>query len=144
MLPEPTSSANNMIVSNDTKNAAPRPNLARLAVRMLGFAAIIVGAAAWYVGPGSFDRDAWAAHRGDDSSTNPRWDMRHELSWRYLRFGVDRAGVVDLLGEPDFEKTPSVYKYQLGMHSGFAVDEDSFDVVFDSFDQVIDTRVVQH
>ena len=90
-----------------------------------------------------FDRDVWHAQAGSEDSDNPRASMVHHLKWRYLLPGTSRSTVIQVLGEPDWEKQADVYSYNVGMWSGFRIDYDSLDIHFRG-DTVTHVRCVQH
>mgnify|MGYP001297361659 CR=1 FL=1 len=90
-----------------------------------------------------FDRVLWHHYAGNGDSDNPRASMVADIK-RDISTGTTRNQVMELLGEPDFEKSRSVFKYNLGMWSGFRIDYDSLDIHFDEYGQVVELRVVQH
>jgi hypothetical protein len=92
----------------------------------------------------SFDRDVWHQFHGKDAPDNPRASMVASLQRSYLHSGLTRDQVVALLGEPDMEKRPEMYEYNLGMWSGFRVDYDGLQVHFDPQGRLIRTQCVQH
>ena len=111
---------------------------------LVGILAALFVALVYYDFPGSFDPTIWRAHHGDTTPGNPRWSMRHDLRWRYLSYRMKHAEVIALLGEPDRFKDPSEFSYNLGMHSGFGIDEDCLDLFFDRAGYLIRSRVCQN
>ncbi|APZ92131.1 hypothetical protein Fuma_01736 [Fuerstiella marisgermanici] len=90
-----------------------------------------------------FDRDVWLAQYGSRAADNPRASMVQHLKWAHLRTGMTRSEVVQLLGEPDWEKQMNLFSYNVGMWSGFRMDYDSLDVHFLG-DYLSHVRCVQH
>jgi outer membrane protein assembly factor BamE (lipoprotein component of BamABCDE complex) len=70
--------------------------------------------------------------------------MADDLRKNHLYSGMTKKQVLELLGEPDFEKQSHVFKYVLGGWSGFRIDYDSLDIYFDSAGRLTKTRIVQH
>ena len=54
--------------------------------------------------------------------------MVSDLLNNYLKKGMSRKVIIDLLGEPDYEKTGS-YHYKLGVYSGI-IDHDYLRISF--------------
>jgi predicted XRE-type DNA-binding protein len=92
----------------------------------------------------AFDKALWHQHRNDTSPDNPRGNMAHDLATLLETEQMTRAEVITLLGQPDARSSDTMLSYQLGMWSGFRIDNDTLDVFFDHADHVIDARVVQH
>lgn len=122
---------------------------------VLGVVLASVGVVVWYThtlypflnapfADRRFDRQLWLAQHESTDPDNPRGQMADDLRQRHLSPGMARERVLELLGEPDFEKTPAVFKYNLGAWSGFRIDYDSLDVHFDGTGRLTETRVVQH
>jgi len=86
----------------------------------------------------------WLSQANIDDSDNPRAQMAADLQHRHIKLGISRQRVIELLGEPDWEKQENVFKYNLGMWSGYRMDYDSLDVYFDSDGLATGTRVIQH
>ncbi|MCU0707964.1 MAG: outer membrane protein assembly factor BamE [Pirellula sp.] len=91
-----------------------------------------------------FDRELWHRFHEDDDPDNPRASMVTDLQWNYLKKGMTRSDVEELLGTPDFEKRDDVYSYNLGMWSGHRMDYDSLDIHFDADGKLADVRRLQH
>jgi hypothetical protein len=87
----------------------------------------------------SFDQRLWAVNRF--AGYCGRGQMAGDLLRFHLRPGMPRAAVVRLLGPPDLkdrtEGGEEVYRYDLGACSGFQVDTDYLDVVFDGAARVV-------
>jgi hypothetical protein len=62
----------------------------------------------------------------------------------YLQSGLTRDQVVALLGEPDMEKQPEMYEYNLGMWSGLRIDYDGLRIHFDAQGRLNYVQCVQH
>lgn len=91
-----------------------------------------------------FDQEAWRAQHNSSDPDNPRGKMVADLQRRCLRKGMTRQEVLDLLGEPDFAKEPTLFMYNLGAWSGFRIDYDTLDVHFDTDGRLTHTAVVGH
>jgi hypothetical protein len=92
----------------------------------------------------TFEEEIWHAYHNSLDSDNPRGNMADDLRKNHLRRGMTKEQVIELLGEPDFEKSSKVLKYNLGMWSGIGFDYDSLDIYFDSAGSLTETRIVQH
>ncbi|HKG93491.1 MAG TPA: hypothetical protein VKA84_16405 [Gemmatimonadaceae bacterium] len=110
----------------------------------VGMVVVVLAALAKPFGDRRFDRGVWAAESGRARSDSRRASMTTDLGRRLDGSGMPRAAVVEMLGEPDMAKSDSVYSYNVGMWTGFRIDYDSFDVLFDGAGRVARTRVVQH
>ena len=91
-----------------------------------------------------FDRTTWHAMHGSWDADNPRGRMVKALRTQLLDSRPTQPQVLDLLGEPEFERRDDLLSYNLGMWSGFRIDYDSLDVHFGSDGRVQDAFVVQH
>lgn len=91
-----------------------------------------------------FDQTVWVSYHDSTDPDNPRGNMVSNLQKKYLQLGMSKQEVLRLLGEPDYEESSTVYKYNLGVWSGFRIDYDSLDVHFDSSGRLTHTQVVQH
>jgi hypothetical protein len=91
-----------------------------------------------------FVQEVWGKFGKSDDPDNPRGQMVEDLQERFLKRGMMKQQVVNLLGEPDFEKTERFFKYNLGAWSGFRIDDDSLDMEFDRDGRLINSRTVQH
>lgn len=93
-----------------------------------------------------FDQDVWIAHRNSWASDNPRGEMAYDLRDRLLRQRPTHPEVVSLLGEPDWpdQDPPHRIAYILGAWSGFRIDHDSLDIVFDAEGRVERVLIVNH
>ena len=92
----------------------------------------------------TFDKELWRTYLHSIDSDNPRGNMADDLRKNHLQRGMAKQEVLDLLGEPDFDKQAHVFKYNLGMWSGTRIDYDSLDIQFDSSGRLIRTAIVQH
>jgi|SRR6266511_3681094 hypothetical protein len=91
-----------------------------------------------------FNQSLWAAYSGSTDPSNPRGQMYEDLTTNNLKRGMSRQDVLTLLGEPDFSKEETVFKYNLGAWSGFRIDYDSLDIEFDQDGKVKAFYRVQH
>jgi hypothetical protein len=91
-----------------------------------------------------FDQQIWKSVADSREADNPRYRMLTDLELNYLRKGMTAPEVETLLGEPDIEKSPEVYKYNVGMQSGLRMDYDSFNVYFDLNGKFTHTGMQQH
>ena len=92
----------------------------------------------------TFDKEIWHTYHNSTDQDNPRGNMADDLRKNHLYSGMTKKQVLELLGEPDFEKQSHVFKYVLGGWSGFRIDYDSLDIYFDSAGRLTKTRIVQH
>ena len=92
----------------------------------------------------AFDQALWHNHHNDTSQDNPRGKMAHHLATVLETQRMTRGEVLTLLGQPDAPTEGNMLSYELGMWSGFRIDNDTFDIHFDTADRVIDATVVQH
>lgn len=92
----------------------------------------------------AFDQALWHQHQNDMSQDNPRGKMAHDLATLLENERMTRAEVVELLGSSDAHTFGDNLSYELGMWSGFRIDNDTLDVHFDAEDRVVDAVVVQH
>jgi len=91
-----------------------------------------------------YDPSAWRRESGRMNENSRRGSMVCDLERRIIRRGMTRAEVIAHLGEPDGTKDPDDYGYVIGMWTGFRMDFDTFDVLFDDQGRVVETRIVQH
>jgi hypothetical protein len=92
----------------------------------------------------TFDQTVWLQQRNASTRDNPRGLMAHDLATLIETKHLTRAEVIALLGEPDARSSEEVFSYHIGMWSGFRMDDDTFDVHFDSSGHVDDAKVIQH
>jgi hypothetical protein len=85
-----------------------------------------------------FDRQVWLSAKHDQDC--PRGPMAGNLIRAHLKPGARREQVISLLGKPDSEDRSEagalVYRYYLGNWSGFRMDGDYLDVIFDASGRV--------
>ena len=121
----------------------------------LAGALLVFGAAIWLMvslyalfnnpfNDSKFDREVWLEFADNDDPDNPRGGMACDVRRIVLSKGKRKAEVLSLLGEPDFAKDEQVFKYNLGMWSGFRIDYDSLDVRFDAHGKAVEVQIVQH
>jgi hypothetical protein len=91
-----------------------------------------------------FNQSLWAAYSGSTEPDNPRGQMYEDLTTKTLKKGMSKHHVLALLGEPDFSKEETVFKYNFGAWSGFRIDYDSLDIEFDQDGKVKSFYRVQH
>jgi hypothetical protein len=91
-----------------------------------------------------FNQSLWAAYSGSTDPHNPRGQMYEDLTKQNLKKGMSKQDILALLGEPDFSKEDTVFKYNLGAWSGFRIDYDSLDIEFDQDGKVKAFYRVQH
>jgi hypothetical protein len=91
-----------------------------------------------------FNQSLWAAYSGSTDPSNPRGQMYEDLTKQNLKKGMSKQDILALLGEPDFSKEDTVFKYNLGAWSGFRIDYDSLDIEFDQDGKVKAFYRVQH
>ncbi len=91
-----------------------------------------------------FNQSLWAAYSGSTDPNNPRGQMYEDLTKKKLKKGMSKQDILTLLGEPDFSKDETVFKYNLGAWSGFRIDYDSLDIEFDQDGKVKVFYRVQH
>ena len=92
----------------------------------------------------TFDEEIWHAYHNSLDSGNPRGNMADDLRKNHLRRGMAKEQVIELLGEPESEKSSQLLEYNLGMWSGMGFDYDTLDIYFDSSGRLTETRIVQH
>ncbi len=93
----------------------------------------------------SFDPARWRASRTEDDGFNLRGKMVRRLLWSGTLRGRTRAHVLRLLGPPDCgAPTAAEDTWDLGMWSGFRVDNDCLHVCYDRSGRVASARVRQH
>jgi len=92
----------------------------------------------------AFDKEIWHAYHNTLDPDNPRGNMADDLRRKHLPRGMAKEQVIELLGEPEYEKSSQVLKYNLGMWSGIRFDYDTLDIYFDSSGRLTETRIVQH
>jgi len=91
-----------------------------------------------------FDKQVWLKFEKVYDMDNPRGQMVSDLIDNFLKKGMNKQEVVKILGKPDFEKSENVFKYNLGMWSGYRVDCDSLDIEFDKTNRLKKIYTVQH
>lgn len=77
-----------------------------------------------------FDRGVWIKNYDNQHPDNPRVEMISDLENNYLRKGVTRKQVVELLGKPDRRDEKHVISYLVGMQ-GFVSDPGQLELEFD-------------
>ena len=70
--------------------------------------------------------------------------MYEDIVDNHLEKGMSKQQVVDLLGQPDLKNESLLFSYNLGMWSGFRMDYDSLDLVFNSSGNLEKFYRVQH
>lgn len=89
-----------------------------------------------------FDPQMWKAS-SSGRSPERRSPMLHDLENRYLHRGLNKAQVLNLLGEPDRRDMPEyfgsdpwlkhasiIWSYDIGLQSVFGIDNDFFAIAF--------------
>ena len=84
-----------------------------------------------------FDRKIWQENTNNEDPDNVRGMMIYDLTENYLKKGMSKNKVQELLGRPDFTqytdedlKMYSVWKYTIGAWSGLGWDYDSLNIYF--------------
>ncbi|WP_041366540.1 hypothetical protein [Methylophaga frappieri] len=91
-----------------------------------------------------FDQKVWLSMDTDWDPDNPRGKMYEDIVDNHLEKGMSKQQVVDLLGQPDLKNKSLLFSYNLGMWSGFRMDYDSLDLVFNSSANLEKFYRVQH
>ena len=119
-----------------------------LAVGLLGYVAFV-----WYVAyvvfdtpfdNKEFDKIVWQKYHKDMNPDNPRGEMYKSLIEDYLKQGMTKREIIQLLGEPDYKDEENLLSYNLGMWSGFRIDYDSLDLNFSNDGNLVKYYRVQH
>lgn len=91
-----------------------------------------------------FDQTIWIENADSMEPDNPRGRMVTDLRRRLLKNHPTEAEVVELLGEPDVDRSAGFLSYNIGMWSGFRIDYDTLDVHFGKDGRVEEVKVIQH
>jgi len=91
-----------------------------------------------------FDKVEWQKYYKDMNPNNPRGEMFESLADDYLKQGMSKSEVIQLLGTPDLKEQDNFLSYNLGMWSGFRMDYDSLDLKFSETDTLVEYYRVQH
>ncbi len=91
-----------------------------------------------------FNQEVWLQYHDDWEAKNPRGNMIRDIELKYLKQGMIREDVLELLGPPDLQQTDQLLSYNIGMWSGFRMDYDSFDLYFDESGKLQRSVIVQH
>ena len=91
-----------------------------------------------------FDSALWKSATHKFERDNPRGQMYDDLRHHYLKKGLDKQAVLNLLGPPDIKSDDSLFNYNLGMWSGFRIDYDTLNIAFNSKGKVARVYRVQH
>ena len=91
-----------------------------------------------------FNRETWIKFHRSNEPDNPRGEMYESLVQNYLKKGMYKEKVVEILGKPDFVEEDAFLSYNLGMWSGFRMDYDSLDLKFSADGQLVEFYRVQH
>ena len=115
-----------------------------LAIAVLG-AGVLYAVHRRHCGNIRFDRARWIAVAGQGGVRNPRQRMVKDLMRRYLRNGMTKHEVRQLLGKPDYD---SLYRdtdsYFIGVIGCLSVDASTLDVHYDKAGKVSRTQVLEH
>lgn len=90
-----------------------------------------------------FNKIVWVKYHESKDPDNPRGQMLEDLQNKYLKPGLSKSKIKELLGEPDLDKSDNLWVYNLGMWSGLRIDYDSLNIEFKN-DHLISSRQVQH
>jgi hypothetical protein len=148
-LPDDTMTASDQRTAEH--HTPPRPPTWRLLVSAIGLLLAVTFAAytLWNLGSGGsashgiqpFDRAAWLRHSDPDEDRNPRMSMVGDVKQRLLAGSHSRSDVIDLLGEPTWERGGALY-YCVGWWE--TIDPHSLVVKFTGDDMVRAVVVHQH
>ena len=78
-----------------------------------------------------FNAQVWARQADTNDYKNPRGQMYEDLLENHLPRGITKEQVIQLLGEPDYSKSETLFRYNLGYWSGIGRHPDYLYVEFD-------------
>lgn len=92
-----------------------------------------------------FDKETWSEN-DNNNYDNPRFGMVKDIEDNYLKSGMTKKDVVDLLGLPQYDtmESPFEYEYRIGSNPGMHIDPFFFIVIFDSKGRFSTTRIKEH
>lgn len=79
---------------------------------------------------GKFDQVKWQNEHGNYDGNSTRLAMLSDLEQNYLRIGMDRQSVIEMLGEPDSIRDSSTVYYLGG--SPYGIDSELLTIEFDA------------
>jgi hypothetical protein len=92
----------------------------------------------------NFDAAVWRSFNNDRNPDNPRGQMFDDLCNNHLRKGLSKQKVMGMLDPPDEKSEMNFLSYNLGMWSGYRMDYDTLDLVFDGEGNLVKFYRVQH
>ena len=111
-----------------TPVAGPRIPVRPLLV-LLVLSLLVLSLTACTMQPNSFDSDTWKSQRGVMSDANKRGALIADLD-QHLKPGMNRASVLQLLGEPDYtDAESSTDVYRIG-RSPYGIDSESYELQY--------------
>ena len=91
-----------------------------------------------------FNKSEWLAPVAEErASTCYRGGMAKDIQNNYLKPGMSKEDVIELLGKPDWSSDYE-FRYFLGMCSGFQFDYDLLHVYFDPHKKFVKSEIFQH
>jgi outer membrane protein assembly factor BamE (lipoprotein component of BamABCDE complex) len=92
-----------------------------------------------------FDKATWLEN-DNSNHDNPRFGMVEDIRNNYLKLGMTKKEVVDLLGLPQYDTTQSAFEYQykIGSNPGMHIDPYFLIIDFDSKGQFFNSRIEEH
>jgi outer membrane protein assembly factor BamE (lipoprotein component of BamABCDE complex) len=79
----------------------------------------------------TFDRQVWLSAAGNRTGSSPRGEMMGDLQRNYLKAGMSRKQITDLLGAPTDREAGGTYVYRLGNRVGCQLCPDFLRISFD-------------
>lgn len=108
-------------------------------------AVVLYGAHRRHYGNIKFSGTVWRSLAGKGRMDNPRQRMVKDLRARYLKPGMTRQQVRQLLGKPDYgSHEREVDSYFLGVWGFMSVDATVLEVRYDKAGRVVSTDVAEH
>lgn len=118
-----------------------------VALLLIGLVAAVVlyGVHRRYYGNIRFNGTVWRRLANQGGMGNPRQRMVKDLRQRYLRNGMTRQEIRQLLGKPDYGSfSKDVDSYFIGVLGFMSVDASTLDIRYDSAGRVARSKIVEH
>ncbi len=128
-----------------------------ISVFLIFFATLIFSSCVSYIAKGGnifddlpFNEVVWKENAGNWGTDNDRGKMVESLQSILNEKKLNKLETIELLGEPedafinDYEEERDILLYSIGWWTGYGIDPDTFDIVFDMDGNFINSFVHQH